>query len=66
MLELVKYTGNTADDAQNNMITPELFTTAELDAISAWYKLSRTITLNGDGAANVEETAEVYDDIAVA
>lgn len=66
MLELVKYTGNTAADAQNNMITPELFTIAELDAISAWYKLSRTITLNGDGAANVEETAEVYDDIAVA
>lgn len=62
MLELVKYTGNIEDDAQNNMITPELFTIEELDAISTWYKLNRTITLNGEGAANVEETAEIYDD----
>lgn len=66
MLELVKYIPNTAEEAQNNMIEPELFSIAELDAISTWYKLSRTITLNFDGAANVEETAEVYDDIAVA
>jgi len=66
MLELVKYLPNTADDAQANMLTPELFTTIELDAISAWYKLSRTITLNGEGAANVEETAEIYDDVAAA
>lgn len=64
MLELVKYLPNTAEEAQNNMIEPELFSLVELDAISAWYKLSRTITLNGEGAANVEETAEVYDDIA--
>ena len=64
MLELVKYIPNTADDAQDNMLDPELFTTIELDAISEWYKLSRTITLNGEGAANVEETAEIYDDIA--
>ncbi len=64
MLELVKYLPNNAADAENNMLDPELFTISELDAISAWYKLSRTITLNGEGAANVEETAEIYDDIA--
>jgi len=64
MLELVKYLPNTAGAAQDNMLTPELFTIIELDAISAWYKLSRTITLNGEGAANVEETAEIYDDVA--
>lgn len=64
MIELVKYTGNTAAAAQDNMITPELFSIAELDAISTWYKLSRTITLNAESAANVEETAEIYDDVA--
>lgn len=62
MLELVKYLPNTEADAQNNMLEPSLFTISELDAISTWYKLSRTITLNGDGVANVEETAEIYDD----
>jgi len=66
VVELTKYAPNTADNAQNNMIAPELFTISELDAISSWYKLSRTITLNGDGVANVEETAEIYDDEAVA
>ena len=66
MLELVKYLPNTAEDAQNNMLDPDLFTIEELDAISTWYKLSRTITLNFDGAANVEETAEIYDDEASA
>lgn len=64
VIELTKYIPNTAEDAQNNMIAPTLFTISELDAISAWYKLSRTITLNGEGAANVEETAEIYDDVA--
>jgi len=68
MLELVKYVPNTADNAQVNMITPEFFgvDAGDLTAISAWYKLSRTITLNGEGAANVEETAEIYDDVAAA
>jgi len=66
VVELSRFVPNTAENAQNNMITPELFSIAELDAISAWYKLSRTITLNGEGVANVEETAEIYDDEAVA
>ncbi len=66
VVELSKFVPNTAENAQNNMITPELFSIAELDAISAWYKLSRTITLNGEGAANIEETAEIYDDEASA
>lgn len=66
MLELVKYVPNVAGDAQDNMLDPELFTIVELDAISDWYKLSRTITLSGEGVANVEETAEIYDDEAAA
>ncbi len=61
-IELVKYTGNTVAQAQENMITPSLFTIAELDAISAWYKISRTTTLNFNDKANVEESVEIYDD----
>ncbi|PIZ89441.1 MAG: hypothetical protein COX89_01575, partial [Candidatus Nealsonbacteria bacterium CG_4_10_14_0_2_um_filter_37_10] len=64
VLELVKYIPNIAEDAQENMLSPMLFTVAELDAISQWYKLSRTITLNGTDKANVEETAEIYDEVA--
>jgi len=66
VLELVKYVPNTEAQAQNNILEPDLFTIAELDAISQWYKLSRTITLNGTDRANVEETAEIYDDVAAA
>jgi len=64
--ELVKYQGNTEENAQENILSPDLFTIAELDAISEWYRLSRTITLNGEGPANVEETAEIFDDVASA
>jgi len=63
-VELTKYVGNTVANAQVNMITPQLFSKVELDAISAWYKLSRTITLNGTDKANVEENAEIYDSSA--
>jgi hypothetical protein len=63
-VELTKYIGNTVAQAQQNMIEPHLFTIAELDAISAWYKISRTATLNGTDKANVEETVEIYDDEA--
>ena len=62
VLELVKYVPNIEADAQKNMISPMLFTITELDAISQWYKLSRTTTLNGTDKANVEETAEIYDE----
>ena len=65
-VELVKFVGNTEAEAQNNMLEPDLFTILELDAISDWYKLSRTITLNATEAANVEESAEIYDDLAEA
>ena len=65
VLELVKYIPNTEADAQKNMISPVLFTIAELDAISQWYKLSRTTTLNGTDKANVEETAEIYDEVVL-
>ena len=41
VVELTKYVGNTVALAQENMITPSLFSTAELDAISVWYKLTR-------------------------
>ena len=60
-IELTKYVGNTVAQAQENMITPTIFTTVELDAISQWYKMTRTTTLNGTDKANVEESAEIYD-----
>jgi hypothetical protein len=63
-VELTKYVGNTVANAQQNMIEPQLFSIAELDAISQWYKITRTTTLNGTDKANVEETAEIYDDEA--
>jgi len=60
-VELTKFIGNTVAQAQQNMISPQLFTETELDAISQWYKISRTTTLNGTDKANVEETCEIYD-----
>jgi len=63
-VELVKYVGNTVAQAQENMITPSLFSISELDAISQWYKITRTTTLNGTAEANVEETIEIFDDSA--
>ena len=66
VVELAKYIANNAAGAENNILDPNLFTTEELDAISTWYKLSRTITLNGTDRANVEETAEIYDEVASA
>jgi hypothetical protein len=62
VVELTKYVGNTVPQARENMITPQLFSVAELDAVSQWYKLTRTTTLNGTDKPNVEETAEIYDD----
>jgi hypothetical protein len=61
-VELTKYVGNTVGQARENMITPELFSVVELDAISEWYKISRTTTLNLTDKPNVEETVEIYDD----
>jgi len=61
-IELEKFVGNTVPNAQQNMITPTLFTIAELDAISAWYKITRTTTLNQTDKANIEESVEIYDD----
>jgi hypothetical protein len=46
------------------MITPALFTSAELDAISTWYRITRTTTLNHDNRPNIEETVEIFDDTA--
>lgn len=65
-VELTKYIGNTVENARENIITPSLFTITELDAISQWYKISRTTTLNGTDKPNTEETVELYDDEAMA
>lgn len=61
-IELVRYDGNAVENAQENMIDPTLFTVEELDAISQWYKLTRTTTLNSTDKSNVEESAEIYDE----
>jgi hypothetical protein len=60
-IELTKFVGNTVAQAQENIITPTLFTTVELDAISEWYKITRTTTLNGTGPADIDESVELYD-----
>jgi hypothetical protein len=64
VVELVKYIGNTVLNARENMIQPQLFTIAELDAISAWYKITRTTTINTADKSNTEEVVELYDDSA--
>lgn len=66
VIELTKYEGNTEDKAMQNMIIPGLLVKTELDAISIWYKLTRTTTLNGKDKANIEESAEIYDNILAA
>jgi hypothetical protein len=63
-VELVEFQGNTVAEAQNNMISPTLFTAAELDAISAWYRITRTTTLSHDNRPNIEESVEIFDDTA--
>lgn len=60
-IELTKYVPNTVALAQENIIEPSLFTETELDAISPWYKITRTTTLNGTDKANVDESVEIYD-----
>jgi hypothetical protein len=60
-IELTKYVGNTVENAEENMITPTLFTIPELDAISAYYKITRTTTLSGNDKSNIEESVELYD-----
>jgi len=64
VVELVKYIGNTVLNARENMIQPQLFTIEELDAISAWYKITRTTTINTADKSNTEEVVELYDDSA--
>ena len=60
-IELIKYIGNTVEHARDNMIVPSLFSEVELDAVSPWYKITRTTTLNATDKSNVEESAELYD-----
>lgn len=63
-IELIQYVGNTVENARMNMITPTLFETSELDAVSAWRKITKTTTLTFNNKAKVDETVELYDDSA--
>ena len=60
-IELTKFYGNTPANAQTNMITPTLFTLQELQAVTPWFKITRTTTLNSKDKANVEESVDLYD-----
>jgi hypothetical protein len=63
-VELVRYVGNSAANADVNQLTPLLFSSSELSALSSLYKLRRTTTLHQKDRANVEETVELYEDTA--
>lgn len=63
-VELVKYVGNTADSATENILASSLFSPAELSALSGLYRIRRTTTLNQRDRANVEEQIELYNNHA--
>ena len=63
-ITLVKFVGNSVANARVNMIVPTLFTMVELQAVSAWFKITRTTTLNFQSQSDVDETVEIYDDVA--
>jgi len=56
--EFIKYTGNTALGACNNILTSELFGSAE---IGTYYTISKSLTLNAEGVADFSETIECFE-----
>lgn len=57
--EFIKYTGNTAEDALDNILTPTLFGTGDIP--SDYYTIRQTTTLNGEDRADMEESIECFE-----
>lgn len=56
--EFIKYLGNSSEGACENILTSDLFGSAEL---GNYYTLSKSLTLNAEGASDYSETAEIFE-----
>lgn len=59
-VEFIKYTGNTAGNACNNILTSELFGSAEIGS-GNFYTIRRTVTLNSEDKSDLEEAIEIFE-----
>lgn len=60
--EFIKYTGNTAVNAFDNILTLELFGSADIPGSgSSFYTIRQTTTLNAEDAADFSEEIEVFE-----
>lgn len=57
--EFIKYTGNTAEEAEQHILTLELFGSAEIG--SDYYTIRQTTTLNAEDRADIEEVVECFE-----
>ena len=69
--EFIKYIPNTAEKAAvpgsgQHIMVPTLFTDLELTAISDFYIVTQTITLNAEDRAEFEEKVELFDNVGSA
>jgi hypothetical protein len=58
--EFIKYTGNTAENACLNILSSELFGSAEIGAGNQ-YTVRKTLTLNAEAAADFEEVIDIFE-----
>ncbi len=58
--EFIKYTGNTAETALENILSLELFGSGDIPA-GAFYTIRQTITLNAEDSADMEEAIECFE-----
>jgi len=58
--EFVRYTGNTAEGACDNMLELELFGSADIGS-GNYYTMRKTITLNAEDRADLEVVIEVFE-----
>ena len=58
--EFIKYTGNTSGGACSNVLSSELFGSAEIGSANK-YTIRKSLTLNSEDKANFEETIEIFE-----
>lgn len=61
--EFIKYTGNTAGTANDNILSLSLFGSGDIP--SAYYTIHQTVTLSSEDCATQEEAIECYEDTCV-
>ncbi len=58
--EFIKYTGNTSGNACENILSSDLFGSAEIGSANQ-YTISKTLTLNAEDKSNYEEVIEIFE-----